>query len=575
MADPFDSLVSNNTAAVLLAGAQIAGQPAARRAASADRQADRELGMMQLQLERDRGERAQTSADRALGMQQLAREGELSFRREESAFGRLNLALESQLKMAEIESKERQQAFERTIMLQQADISIKKQTMELRQFQRAAEGAEMYDKLQGLVQRTALSPRNLGKVRDEMATLLSGPGFSALSPQQQQQVSGYTRSLAITIEQADLAKGKSVGAMLAVKDVDELMAKVDLAPGREMPGESLGALNALFNRSEASVGDTSEEKYAKMVAYLESGKLPGAEHLAPLMVQVKTSGGKARLMSLLDEGLVGPGPDHATLLRIAHVADTVSRMETRADELAPGWRADPDYSAEMEDYYNRAFANALSGGRPNAADALAGNVSDLRRDVHGELMKRADYRRDEGESTTPSSWELAKRTYGASQRGNVGEAVDTAGRGVLRATGGLPYTAVGVAARVAEGLMYKGDKTKADRALDDLEDARETLRMTRGRPDPKLMADALEKHAVYQTEMTKLFKDGRVPVDLQPLLQLSAIFPAPTARALDRQNTGRPSLLDRLRQDPGQSAAAEAPARRRPLDLAPGSEDNT
>ena len=112
MSDPFNSLISTGASPVLFAASNMFGQQRARNDVLQDRAAAREQNMLQFILASGAQERQSMREQRQFELQSQAGDRSFALQREESAFARLNSVLDRQLKMAELESKDRQLAFE-------------------------------------------------------------------------------------------------------------------------------------------------------------------------------------------------------------------------------------------------------------------------------------------------------------------------------------------------------------------------------------------------------------------------------------------------------------------------------
>lgn len=118
MADPFNNLVTGSWANTLMAGGELMSRGQSRRDAYRELLAQRDQNMFQFNMQQSVQDRAAQEQSRQFGLQQNSADRAFIAQREESAFARLNSVLDRQLQVAEMESKERQQAFQNTLQMQ-------------------------------------------------------------------------------------------------------------------------------------------------------------------------------------------------------------------------------------------------------------------------------------------------------------------------------------------------------------------------------------------------------------------------------------------------------------------------
>lgn len=150
MADPFDGLISDGASSALFGASRLFGERRAQNAALADAQAARDQNMLQFILGLAAQERQAQREQNQFALQSRTADMALAERREENAFARLNSILDRQLKVAELESRDRQQAFENTLKAMAAGIAAKKDQLEIQQAEAMIEAASLPGQFEAL-----------------------------------------------------------------------------------------------------------------------------------------------------------------------------------------------------------------------------------------------------------------------------------------------------------------------------------------------------------------------------------------------------------------------------------------
>ena len=157
MADPFDSMISGGASSALFGASRLFGERRSQNAALADAQAARDQNMLQFTLGLAAQERQAQREQSQFALQSRAADMELAASREENAFARLNSILDRQLKVAELESRDRQQAFENTLKAMAFDVQrrqsvalVKQTELETRRIEAQEEFRELLPTLDSL-----------------------------------------------------------------------------------------------------------------------------------------------------------------------------------------------------------------------------------------------------------------------------------------------------------------------------------------------------------------------------------------------------------------------------------------
>lgn len=268
MSDPFNSLISTGAANVLLQGANMAGQYQQGNQALAQQRMAMDQQNMQFMLQLDAGRRQEGLQRQQMGMQQAGADRAFMAQREESAFSRLNNVLDRQLKMAEIESQERQKAFENALRAQAFDIDMKSKTLQIKQFEKAARfqeflgeftvlssalsGGDSKSKAAAAVSINALTEKN----KDVLGL---DPKFAAHVGQINASLSEYSTGYFKVLDDADPA--------IKSKDLITLAGTVDPADG--MDADETQIMSVVldgFRFSEPA--DNSSGRAAELKAHL-------------------------------------------------------------------------------------------------------------------------------------------------------------------------------------------------------------------------------------------------------------------------------------------------------------------
>ena len=162
MADnSFDTLISTSMSPALALGAGMFANVRQRNAELQNSADARNQNMMQFMLASGAQERQGMREQRQFELQTQAGDRAFALQREESAFARLNATLDRQLQAAELDAKNKQQAFDNSLRAMSVALDTKVKGMQLKQFEsqlRQADKAERFKDFLGdfVVQKSIL-----------------------------------------------------------------------------------------------------------------------------------------------------------------------------------------------------------------------------------------------------------------------------------------------------------------------------------------------------------------------------------------------------------------------------------
>lgn len=387
MSDPFDSLISGGASRVLLAGAEMFGQQQAQTAALRGQQAAREQDFTRYLLERDSRDMATRESARQFDLG-LARENRLELaRREESAFARLNAALDRQLKVAEIESRDRQQAFENTLKAMSFGISARKDQLEIQQLERAQKDQEAYDAVMRLSSALSLGLiKDTGELKDRLKQIASrSSGFLTLSDGARAQVTQMMSAFGQLAENFDLRPTASPGAKLSHDEMEKLAEGIDLTR-KDFSEDQQMVLDDLFSKSGAVGAVDTRARMGKVLKYLNDNK--DVPYLGRMLEQLESDpAAAASLRSKIEVGLVRPRLDSAAYAQLYEQQLLFQQAEADLDkQYGKAWRFSSDPAAkelreDLERTKKAKVAEIVSGGNPIAKHVAEGMYADFIGDV--------------------------------------------------------------------------------------------------------------------------------------------------------------------------------------------------
>lgn len=522
MADPFNGLISSGMSNALMAGAGMFGQQQAQNAALADRRESRDMQMLQYTMGQDANARSERQQARQFDMQLLQSDRAMSMQREESAFARLNSALDRQLKVAEIESQDRQRAFENTLRAQTFDIQAKTQTAQLEQINGVLSAKKDQRELFALVGGLRTATIDSGAASDSLKRIAAS-GNLAWLPQAEQEAAMQTMSLAgQMLTSYDISPEALPGAMLSVSDVDAKLGGLDLSKG-SFTADHVTALGDILTRSGAASETDTDAKVAAMELYL--AKNSGLPHMDSIAKQLKDPAARATLRSQLDTGLVQARVTKSQYAEVFKLNESIQRAEAFVDARDPLWRVkDDEDSREIQRGFQEArqtgLARILSGGNPRAELVADGMVNNFMDDVHAQIREGASAAlRVNFELVTPPRPGIPPRSI----------------------VGGL-RRAVGLVAAPGTALDYRQNVAALDAAAQRLNDVREAAVLYGNGPvSPELMDEAITAHGAYVESIKNAYAyaGGQAPIQLLMLADFKRVFPMRVARRMDEAAKAR------------------------------------
>jgi len=477
MSDPFNSLMTTGAANAVGGMANLfAGSQAMQMQANAGAQ-NANAGLMQYMMGQDVLAAQNREQSRQFDIQMRERSDLIAAKREESAFARLNANLDSQLKRAEIESRDRQQAFENTLKLQQNDLQMKIQTMQVERM----EGVMDAEALRGELASISVDAAELNglDLADRLVSVKNKHkrGMAHLESSGTpigQTIAGMVTAakqmkLDIPVLDDDL-----LGDSFTVEAAQKAIEDMDLAAGRVKADDKqvLGYVkNQMLSKyadddamsarigdyiaahgiegSKLATMDSAGKARLGMLAALEdmeaSGGGPLQPHYAKIKAQLSDPVGAAHFDTLYRAGVLEPIKDKATLSKLQmlhqHNFQTqVANMQAAADRGFNYFGPELKEARERaEEQFQEARMEIMAGGRPDAVWALSGGVDSFdsfREGVLTDIKKTDEFKRVTGGDIMDFALEVsglagAGRTVanvftGRWDKLSVGDAVDLA-----------------------------------------------------------------------------------------------------------------------------------------------------
>ncbi len=488
MSDPFNSLMTTGAANAVGGMANLfAGSQAMQAQAGAGAQ-NANAGLMQYMMHQDALSAQNREQSRQFDIQTRERSDLIAAKREESAFARLNATLDSQLKRADIEARDRQLAFENTLKMQQHDLQMKIQTMQVERMQGVMDAEALRGELASIsVDAAELNGLDLAdrlvsvknKHKRGMAHLeSSGTPIG-------QTIAGMVTAakqmkLDIPVLDDDL-----LGDSFTVEAAQKAIEDMDLAAGRVKADDKqvLGYVkNQMLSKyadddamsarigdyiaahgiegSKLATMDSAGKARLGMLAALEdmeaSGGGPLQPHYAKIKAQLSDPVGAAHFDTLYRAGVLEPIKDKATLSKLQmlhqHNFQTqVANMQAAADRGLNYFGPELKEARERaEEQFQEARMEIMAGGRPDAVWALSGGVDSFdsfREGVLTDIKKTDEFKRVTGGDIMDFALEVSGLAGAGRTVANVftgrwdkltwGDAFDLATTALFVGTGGL------------------------------------------------------------------------------------------------------------------------------------------
>ena len=395
MADPFNSMMISTGAGQAMAGmANMFGQQRVQNAAIQEQQRAREQQMLQFMMTQDAGRREERQQERQFGMQARQQDQALALRREESAFARLNHSLDRQLKVAEMESKQRQAAFENTLKAMSFDVQMRRQMVEtklaemgLKQAEALAKGPELetnYDRGVRLLSDDDTRIEGM-KLLEE---LLDDPALNYLPELKQRVMTG--RQMGKELTRNGLIDPENLQNM-GVEDIMDRMKTLDL--------------NRLTPQGEQIVFDlihrTKTERGGRFAQLFGRGDVAQAKHIAEFIggdfnERYGQDEGLARLVSLV-KSEAGPIPKE----RVVEYNTELGQLARQEAE----YRLRPEYKQGSQKFRRQVEAQFKKHRNELYAQATGSTDPELSRLLESDQVTVQGYADTVRALTAPSLWD--------------------------------------------------------------------------------------------------------------------------------------------------------------------------
>jgi hypothetical protein len=351
--------------------------------------------------------RQERLAERRLGAESRRQQRELAFRREESAFGRLNQTLERQLKISQIEAKRRDKAFENSMRVELFGLETRAKSMKLQQLERQVQSQDLMGELEtlrfqyqaGEIQSPTTYAENLTSLTKRYR---GGMAHLAATPEGQELIAGVSAQIQaakLSLEVPDL-DASTYGEKLNRGDVEKLATKVDLnrpMGDNEQQAVSLLVQEALTGVSgeeiaQLNLGEISAEEAALQKVTMYAKSKEGNAHWDHLVDQLKTPGGRARFRQMYRTDSFSPIQSQEQLSDLQALSRAQQQeLATMIERTGGLYLSSPEFRdarEDMKDRYRRAKLEIYSDNEPNSALAREGAISfDI---IHEEFLDQAN-----------------------------------------------------------------------------------------------------------------------------------------------------------------------------------------
>lgn len=526
MADPFDSMISGGASSALFGASRLFGERRAQNAALADAQAARDQNMLQFTLGLAAQERQAQREQNQFALQSRTADMALAERREENAFARLNSILDRQLKVAELESRDRQQAFENSLRLQSASVEARRNALMLEEMEGKTRAMRSYREWNGNLSklRAGGGGETPGAIADRLVEIASRGDFSYLGPDMEKALNDQLGFVVQLTGRYSTAKSSPVGTRLTIENANRLIGNLTL--DGPPSAETIDALGELLDRSGGKSLPSSEQRLKAMQDYA-NGMAKRVPHLKQAAQALSDGAAQVRVLSLLDSGVVRATVSKDEFAKLFEHRETVNNLKTALDKETGGmWRFAKegemrDLRDRVEEFENDGEAEILSGGNPRAKLALEGGASSFM-DVHSKISP------------------VVRDAIGINQigRGQDGTAAGVRDRSFA---GNLKRYAMGVTVipAVVSGLGDDARMSELEFKAKQVEDAREMMitASAGGRLDGSVVASGLSALSDYYTTVESYFKrvDGYVPAEVRRLMDPKLVYPPRYAEAISKR----------------------------------------
>ena len=493
MSDPFDSLISGGAASALIGGAGMFSGLQQRNAELEEQRAARSQNMLQFISQQNLLQQQSQQQDQQFRLSYAQGERQAAAQREQNAFARLSSALDAHLKAVEIESRDRQQAFENSLRAQQADVQARMQGFQLRQFERMEKGQDLMAQIDILSTNMALDPANLETHIDSLALLMKDseavqgmkltPEGAETIKRMQGVIQAYNSGYVTKVPK--LSAGFVPGDHFTPDQLREKIQSADFTK-ESLDADTLQSIGYYAQHASGLLGEKDEQLVNDAVKML-FGDDVNPNDVTPkqrAMAQVLAARGRgiagvdalagrlndevarARFETLYDAGLLTPITNKDQIMQLAAHEQAKSMQLGELQAMTKGMFLTSNDATireareELLNGWEEARNDILSGGNPLAKAALGGSYSwsSVRDGVRNQIKLASNSRSrtamDWFDTLTgiPSAWNAGgKILSGKAGELSVGDWVNL---GITAATliPGVGFVKAGVGA--ARGLKY-------------------------------------------------------------------------------------------------------------------------
>lgn len=408
MADPFDSMISTGLSGPLFGAASMFSGMQQRNAELEEQRAARSQNMLQFISQQNMLQQQNQQQDQQFRLSYAQGERQAAAQREQNAFARLSATLDAHLKAVEIESRDRQQAFENSLRAQQADVQARMQGFQLRQFERMEKGLDLMAQIDILSTNMALDPANLETHIDSLASLMKDseavqgmkltPEGAETIKRMQGVIQAYNSGYVTKVPK--LSAGFVPGDHFTPDQLREKIQSADFT-NESLDADTLQSIGYYAQHASGLLGEKDEALVNAAVAELFGDDVnpndvtPGQRAMAQVLAargrgsagvdalagRLNDEVARARFETLYDAGLLTPITNKDQIMQLAAHEQAKSMQLGEMQAMTKGMfltSNDATIREAREDLLNgweEARNDILSGGNPLAKAALGGAYS--------------------------------------------------------------------------------------------------------------------------------------------------------------------------------------------------------
>lgn len=349
--------------------------------------------------------------ERRLAAAQAKEERDFSLKQDESAFQRLNSALETQLRIADREAARRDKAFQNALLMEKNQIETRAKSLELQQLERQVEAQDLAGEIGLLSARMQAGEYGgrLGEYGEDITAAMSryngGMAFLSTSAEGNELIklwSSQVRAARQTSTTVPNLSSDKFGVNMTHDEAYELVEEINWNNPGGLTDQQRQALGILVEEAERNFTNAqlaelklpentspTAAAIAKIEAYAASKK--GNKHWDTLLDGLKTPGARVAFGSLYSSGALTPIRDEKTLERLELLQQAEMMELAEMIRLTNGrYLIADEFSMAREDFEDgvqRQRLSILSGKNPNAAYAMEGGRNfDL---INEQVMEQA------------------------------------------------------------------------------------------------------------------------------------------------------------------------------------------